>query len=61
MAQKRIKQVSQDIVWDRIRVLYDDGSQGVLESDKLRDFVGTTNHLIGLTLKQAKLYLGIKD
>ena len=31
MAQKRIKMVRQDILGDQLRLLYDDGTQGVLE------------------------------
>ena len=31
MAQKRIKMVRQDILGDRLRLLYDDGTQGVLD------------------------------
>ena len=31
MAQKRIKVVRQDILGDRLRLLYDDGTQGVLD------------------------------
>lgn len=60
MAQKRIKMVRKDILNNRLRILYDDGSWGEIVSDKLDNFVGTTDHLIGLTLKQAKSYIGIK-
>ena len=31
MAQKRIKMVQRDILNDRMRLLYDDGTQGILE------------------------------
>lgn len=31
MAQKRIKMVRQDILGDQLRLLYDDGTQGILE------------------------------
>lgn len=31
MAQKRIRMVQRDILNDRLRLLYDDGTQGVLE------------------------------
>lgn len=66
MAQKRIKMVRQDILGDRLRLLYDDGTQGVL------DYGGAVSRskapvslrpesFIGLTLKQAKMKLGIKN
>lgn len=34
MAQKRIKMVRQDILGDRLRLLYDDGTQGVLDYER---------------------------
>lgn len=66
MAQKRIKMVRQDILNDRMRLLYDDGTQGVL------DYGGAVSRskmpinlqpesFVGLTLKQAKMKLGIKN
>lgn len=66
MAQKRIKMVHNDILGDRLRLLYDDGTQGVLE------YGGTASRskipinvqpesFVGLTLKQAKMKLGIKN
>ena len=66
MAQKRIKMVRQDILDDRLRLLYDDGTQGVL------DYGGAVSRskmpinlqpesFVGLTLKQAKMKLGIKN
>ncbi|BDF72925.1 hypothetical protein ABHB47_16050 [Flavonifractor plautii] len=66
MAQKRIKMVRQDILGDRLRLLYDDGTQGVL------DYGGAVSRskmpinlqpesFVGLTLKQAKMKLGIKN
>lgn len=66
MAQKRIKMVRQDILGDRLRLLYDDGTQGVL------DYGGAVSRskmpinlqpesFVGLTLKQAKMELGIKN
>lgn len=61
MAQKRIRMVQKDILNDRLRILYDDGSWGEIVSDKLDSFIGTIDHLVGLTLKQAKMYLGIKN
>lgn len=62
MAQKRIKFVQQNIVTDKLRILYDDGTQGEIEisSDKLIGFTRPES-LIGLTLKQAKMFLGIKN
>lgn len=66
MAQKRIKMVRQDILGDRLWLLYDDGTQGVL------DYGGAVSRskmpinlqpesFVGLTLKQAKMKLGIKN
>lgn len=66
MAQKRIKMVRQDILGDRLRLLYDDGTQGVL------DYGGAVSRskmpinlqpesFVGLTLKQTKMKLGIKN
>ncbi len=66
MAQKRIKMVRQDILGDRLRLLYDDGTQGVL------DYGGAVSRskmpinlqpesFVGLTLKQARMKLGIKN
>lgn len=66
MAQKRIKMVRQDILGDRLRLLYDDGTQGVL------DYGGAVSRskmpinlqpesFVRLTLKQAKMKLGIKN
>lgn len=66
MAQKRIKMVQRDILNDRMRLLYDDGTQGVL------DYGGAVSRskmpinlqpesFVGLTLKQAKMKLGIKN
>ena len=66
MAQERIKMVRQDILGDQLRLLYDDGTQGILE------YGGATSRskipinvqpesFVGLTLKQAKMKLGIKN
>lgn len=60
MAKKRIKIAKHDIVSDRIRILYDDGTQGELVSSMPAALV-STDMLVGLTLKQAKSYLGIKN
>lgn len=66
MAQKRIKMVRQDILGDRLRLLYDDGTQGVLDHGEAVSRSKTPISLqpesfIGLTLKQAKMKLGIKN
>lgn len=63
MAQKRIKLVQQqNIVTAKFRILYDDGTQGEIEipPDKPTGLVPPES-LIGLTLKQAKMFLGIKN
>ena len=51
---------------DRLRLLYDDGTQGVLEygeavSRSKAPAIIKPNDFVGLTLKQAKLKLGIKN
>lgn len=66
MAQKRIKMVRQDILGDRLRLLYDDGTQGVLDYGEAVSRSKTPINLqpgsfVGLTLKQAKMKLGIKN
>lgn len=66
MAQKRIRMVQRDILNDRLRLLYDDGTQGVLEygeavSRSKAPAIIKPNDFVGLTLKQAKLKLGIKN
>lgn len=67
MAQKRIRMVQRDILNDRLRLLYDDGTQGVLEygeavsRSKAPAIIKPKNDFVGLTLKQAKLKLGIKN
>lgn len=65
MAQKRIRMVQRDILNDRLRLLYD-GTQGVLEygeavSRSKAPAIIEPNDFVGLTLKQAKLKLGIKN
>ena len=50
MAQKRIKLVLKDIMDDQIRIIYDD----------VRNYYVMPEFLVGLTLKQAKMMLGIK-
>lgn len=66
MAQKRIKMAQNDILGDRLRLLYDDGTQGVLEyggavSRSKIPINIQPDSFIGLTLKQAKMKLGIKN
>ena len=66
MAQKRIKMVRNDILDDRLRLLYDDGTQGVLEYgeavSRSKTPVGLqAESFVSLTLKQAKMKLGIKN
>ncbi|MFR1480703.1 MAG: DUF5662 family protein [Hydrogeniiclostridium mannosilyticum] len=57
--------VQRDILNDRLRLLYDDGTQGVLEAWEAVSLFRACHHqterLVGLTLKQAKLKLGIKE
>ena len=66
MAQKRIRMVRQDILDDKLRLLYDDGTQGVLcygeavSRSKVPISIPPES-FIGLTLTQAKLKLGVKD
>lgn len=66
MAQKRIKMVRQDILGDQLRLLYDDWTQGVLEyggvaSRSKIPINVQPESFVGLTLKQAKMKLGIKN
>lgn len=61
MAQKRIKMVRVDILDCKIHLLYSDGSQGELDMSKARVPLTNAAALVGLTLKQAKMKLGIKD
>lgn len=61
MAQKRIKMVRTDIMNCKVRLLYDDGSQGELDMTKAKAPMTEATLLVGLTLKQAKMKLGIKN
>ena len=66
MAQKRIKTVQYDILNKQLQILYDDGTQGVLFTDgalvhSKAHISIQPNTLIGLTLKQVKMKLGIKN
>lgn len=58
MAQKRIKSVRDDILGNKLRLLYDDETQGEIDLSKAKGEAPVS--LIGLTLKQAKMVLGIK-
>lgn len=65
MAQKRIRMVQNDILNDQLRLLYDDGTQGALCYGEAvsRSKVPLSiqpESFVGLTLKQAKMKLGIK-
>lgn len=61
MAQKRIKMVRTDILSCKARLLYDDGSQGELDMTKAKASMSEATLVVGLTLKQAKMRLGIKS
>lgn len=61
MAQKRIKMVQNDILSNKIKLLYDDDSRGELDMTKCHGHMSETCTLVGLTLKQAKMKLGMKD
>lgn len=61
MAQKRIKMVRTDILSGKARLFYDDGSQGELDMTKAKAPMTEAVLLVGLTLKQAKIKLGIKS
>lgn len=61
MAQKRIRMTQTDSINDKVRLLYDDGSQGELDITKIKTPMSQTAFLVGLTLKQAKMRLGIKS
>lgn len=45
----------------KVWLLYDDGSQGELDMTKAKAPMNQATSLIGLTLKQAKMRLGIKS
>lgn len=61
MAQKRIKMARYDILPNKVRVFYDDASQGEIDMTRAKAPMTQANVLVGLTLKQAKMMLGIKD
>ncbi len=58
MAQKRIKNVYDDVQENKLKLTYDDGTHGEINLSKARSQTPVT--LVGLTLKQAKSALGIK-
>ena len=60
MAQKRIKMVRTGILSCKARLLYD-GSQGELDMTKAKVSMSEATLVVGLTLKQAKMRLGIKS
>lgn len=45
----------------KARLLYDDGSQGELDMTKAKASTGEAAFVVGMTLKQAKMRLGIKS
>lgn len=61
MAQKRIRMVRTDILNCKVRLLYDDGSQGELDMTKAKVSTSEAAFVVGMTLKQAKMRLGIKS
>ena len=66
MAQKRIKMVRQDMLGDKLRLLYDDGTQGVLcygeavSRSKVPISIQPET-FVGLTLSEKSMKLGVKD
>lgn len=61
MAQKRIKMVRTDIMNCKARLFYNDGSHGELDMAKAKASMNEAALVVGLTLKQAKMRLGIKS
>lgn len=61
MAKKRITMVRTDAMSLTVQLLYDDGSQGELDMTKAKVPMFDAVAIVGLTLKQAKMRLGIKD
>lgn len=45
----------------KVHLFYDDGSQGELDMTKAKAPISHATLLVGLTLKQAKMRLGIKS
>lgn len=61
MAQKRIRMVRTDILNCKVRLLYDDSSQGELDMTKAKVSTSEAAFVVGMTLKKAKIRLGIKS
>lgn len=61
MAQKRISMVRPDLPSESIWLVYNDGTRGELDMTKARTPLSQIDTLVGLTLKQAKMLLGIKN
>ncbi len=59
MAQKRIKNVYDDVNENKLKLTYDDGTHGEIDLSKARSMPVVS--LVGLTLKQAKAAIGIKN
>lgn len=61
MATKKIALVRFDPIGDRLRFLYDDNTEGALSFDREKLFAPIRpDDFVGLTLKQAKMKLGVK-
>lgn len=58
MAQKRIKNVYDDVQENKLKLTYDDGTHGEIDLSKAKSMPVVS--LVGLTLKQAKSTLDIK-
>lgn len=61
MAKKRITMVRTDAMNCKVRLLYDDGTRGEIDMTKAKASMFDAVAIVGLTLKQAKMRLGIKD
>jgi len=59
MARKRIKMVQSDLLSGKVKLLYDDGTQGEIDTEKCKHPIMRVDVLVGLTLKQAKMRLGV--
>lgn len=53
--------IQRDMWGNKIRLLYNDGSQGELDISKSTNPAANSVSLVGLTLKQAKMVFGIRD
>lgn len=61
MAKKRIELVRTDFCDLKVYIIYDDGSRGELDMTKAKGSMFDAVGIVGLTLKQAKMRLGIKN